>query len=372
MSRNPLLSLGVAVPIIQAPMAGTSTPALAAAVSNAGGLGSVAVGAVGVGAVGLAEAERMIRAVRLATDRPFNVNVFCHRPPRPNVADATAWVARLAGHFRRFGAQPPGSLAEVYTSFVADEEMLAVLVRHRPAVVSFHFGLPPSGHVAALRSAGAVLVATATSLAEAQAAATAGVDMVVAQGYEAGGHRGVFDPDAADDRLGTLALVRLLVRRQPLPVIAAGGIMDGAGVAAACAAGAVAAQLGTAFIGCPESSADAAHLAAIRSDAAFHTTMTRVISGRPARCLPNEFTRWGQDVADADVPDYPVAYAAGKALHAAAKEVGEFGFGAYWAGQGAPLSRAMPAALLIATLTDEFHAAGRQLSGSASKRHPAV
>ena len=366
MSRNPLLRFGMSVPIIQAPMAGTSTPALAAAVCEAGGLGSIAVGAVGA-----REAERSIRAVRVATERPFNVNVFCHRPAGRDAAGELAWAVRLAGQFRRFGAEPPGSLVEVYTSFNVDDAMLAVLVRHRPAVVSFHFGLPPAGHVAALRSAGAVLVATATSLAEARAAAAAGVDVVVAQGYEAGGHRGVFDPDAADDRLGTLALVRLLVCRQPLPVIAAGGIMDGAGVAAACAAGAVAAQLGTAFIGCPESSADAAHVAAIRSDAAFHTTMTRVISGRPARCLPNEFTRWGQDVADADVPDYPVAYAAGKALNAAAKDAGEFGFGAHWAGQGAPLSRAMPAALLIATLADEFHAAGRQLLGSASKRHPA-
>jgi nitronate monooxygenase len=344
------------VPIVQAPMAGTSTPALAAAVCNAGGLGSVSVGAVG--AVGAEEAERMIRAVRLATDRPFNVNVFCHRPVQRNAAHEVAWVARLSSQFRRFGAEPPGSLEEVYSSFVADDSMLATLVRQRPAVVSFHFGLPPAGHVAALRSAGAVLVATATTLAEARAAASAGVDMVVAQGYEAGGHRGVFDPDADDDRLGTLALVRLLVARQPLPVIAAGGIMDGAGVAAACAAGAVAAQLGTAFIGCPESSADAAHRAALRSAANLHTTMTRVISGRPARCLPNEFTRWGRGVADADVPAHPVAYAAGKALHAAAKAAGEFGFGAHWAGQGAPLAREMAAAELVATLADELRAAG--------------
>lgn len=352
MVRQSPFPFDLVVPIVQAPMAGTSTPGLAAAVCNAGGLGSVAVGAVGP-----AEAERMIGAVRLATDRPFNVNVFCHRPARRSPVVEAGWVARMAEPFRRFGAEPPASLAEVYASFVGDDAMLAVLVRNRPAVVSFHFGLPPAGSVAALRSAGAILVATVTSLAEAGAAAAAGVDAVVAQGYEAGGHRGVFDPDAADDQLGTLASVRLLVSRQRLPVIAAGGIMDGAGVAAVTAAGAVAAQLGTAFVACPESSAGAGHRAALSSEAAFHTEMTRVISGRPARCLANEFTRWGRGVADVDVPAYPVAYAAGKALHAAAAAAGELGFGAHWAGQGAPLSRAMPAAALVATLADEFNAA---------------
>ncbi len=262
----------------------------------------------------------------------------------------------MAGQFRRYGGEPPTALAEVYTSFVAGDAMLAVLVHHRPAVVSFHFGLPPAGHVAALRSTGAVLMATVTSSAEARAAAAAGVDVLVAQGYEAGGHRGVFDPDAGDDRLGTFALVRLLVGRQPLPVIAAGGIMDGAGVAAARAAGAVAAQLGTAFVGCPESSADAGYRAALRSGAAAGTTMTRVISGRPARCLSNEFTRWGDRVAAADVPDYPVAYAAGKALDSAAKAAGEHGFGAHWAGTGASFARAMPAAALVAELARELNA----------------
>ncbi len=354
MSRPSPFPFELAVPIIQAPMAGTSTPALAAAVSEAGGLGSIAMGAAGE-----AEAEQMIGAVRHATDRPFNVNVFCHRPARRNPAAEAAWVARMAGQFRRYGGRPPARLDEPYTSFSAGDAMLDVLVRHRPAVVSFHFGLPPAGHVAALRSVGASLVATVTSLAEAEAAAAAGVDAVVAQGYEAGGHRGVFDPDAVDDRLGTLALVRLLVSRQRLPVIAAGGLMDGASIAAVCATGAVMAQLGTAFIDCPESCADGGHRAALRSDGAFHTAMTRVISGRPARCLANEFTRWGQGIADVDVPDYPVAYAAAKALHATAKAAGEFGFGAHWAGQGAPLSRAMPAASLVATLADEFHAASR-------------
>ena len=174
----------------------------------------------------------------------------------------------------------------------------------------------------------------------------------MAQGYEAGGHRGMFDPSAPDDRLGTFALTRLLATTSTLPVIAAGGIMDGAGIRAALNLGAIAAQLGTAFVACPESSADAAYRAALSSDAAHHTTMTTAISGRPARGLANRFTAWGADTT-AQAPDYPIAYDAGKALNAAAKAAGETGFGAQWAGQGAPLHRPMPAADLLALLHAE-------------------
>ena len=181
----------------------------------------------------------------------------------------------------------------------------------------------------------------------------AGVDAVVAQGWEAGGHRGMFDPDADDDRLGMAALTRLLVLRSGLPVVAAGGLMDGRGVRAALNLGAVAAQLGTAFIACPESAADAAYRQALTSEAAYHTTLTRAVSGRPARCLRNRFTELGAQTTTA-VPDYPVAYDAGKALNAAAKAVGEYGFGAQWAGQGAPLARSLPAADLIAALVAEM------------------
>lgn len=346
--------LGMKAPIVQAPMAGTSTPALAAAVSDAGGLGSIAVGAVNAD-----EAERMIGDVRRLTDRPFNVNVFCHRAARPDPTLEDAWRTRLADQYRTFDAEPPARLREIYTSFVHDDAMLQVLIRQRPAVLSFHFGLPPPASIEAFKSAGAMLLATVTSLVEAEAAARAGVDALVAQGYEAGGHRGVFDPDAHDDRLGTLALVRVLVRKQRLPVIAAGGIMDGAGIAAVLALGAEAAQLGTVFIACPESSADAGYRAALAGDAALHTTITRVISGRPARCLANKFTRWGENIADRDVPDYPIAYDAGRALNAAAKTAGEFGYGPQWAGQGAPLSRALPAGELLALLAEELSLAAR-------------
>lgn len=345
-----LRRLGIAAPIVQAPMAGVSTPAMAAAVSEAGALGSIAIGAVDVAA-----GREMIRAVRGATARPFNVNVFCHRPAVADAAREQAWLARLAPEFARHGATPPARLREIYTSFVADDAALAMLLAERPPIVSFHFGLPASERIAALRAAGIVLLATATHLAEARAVVAAGVDIVVAQGYEAGGHRGVFNPSAPDDAIGTLALTRLLVRELDVPVIAAGGVMDGAGIAACLRLGAGAAQLGTAFIGCPESSADAGYRAALASPAAYHTRVTTAISGRPARCLANRFTALA--VESGQVPDYPLAYDAGKALHAAAKASGESGYGAQWAGQGAPLARSLPAGELVAVLRAELAAA---------------
>lgn len=351
--RNDLLDrLGIDLPIIQAPMAGTSSPAMAAAVGDAGGLGSI-----GVGATNVEGARDMIAGIRARSNRPFNVNVFNHRPAKPNREVEDAWIARLRLEFEALDATPPAHLTEIYRSFVADDDMLAALIAERPKVVSFHFGLPPAERITALRDAGIVLFASATSLAEARIAASAGVDAIVAQGYEAGGHRGVFDPEAPDDRLGTMALTRVLAREIGLPVIAAGGIMDGAGIAAALSLGAAAAQLGTAFVGSDESLADSGYRAALFSDAAYHTTMTPAISGRPARSLANRFTRLGADIAPADIPDYPIAYDLGKALHNAGKAKGEFGFGAQWAGQGAPLARAMPAAKLVAVLADELQKA---------------
>jgi nitronate monooxygenase len=341
--------LGIDVPIIQAPMAGVSTPEMAAAVSNAGALGSI-----GVGATTAARAKEMIAAFRARSNRSLNVNVFCHAPATVDSTIQKRWIERLRPTFARFGATPPAALTEIYRSFLEDDDMLAMLVAEKPAVVSFHFGLPSAERVDALRAAGIVLLGSATSLAEAHVLAVAGVDAVVAQGYEAGGHRGVFDPNADDDCPGTVALTRLLVRKIAVPVIAAGGIMDGAGIAAVMRLGASAAQLGTAFVACDESLADAGYRAALQSEAAHHTVMTRAISGRPARCIANRFTDLGRDVEAADVPDYPIAYDAGKALHAAAKSKGESGFGAQWAGQGTPLSRAMPAAELVALLRSEM------------------
>src|SRR5580704_8136336 len=272
-------------------MAGVSTPEMAAAVSNAGGLGSI-----GVGPVDAETTRQMIAAVRSRTDRPFNVNVFCNQPAAADATREVGWLARLGPEFARYGAKPPACLTEIYQTFLTDDAKLAVLLAERPAVVSFHFGLPARDRIEALRAAGIVLLATATSLEEGKAVAKAGIDAVVAQGYEAGGHRGVFDPAAQDDQLGTVVLTRLLVRELDVPVIAAGGIMDGAGIAASLTLGAAAAQLGTAFISCPESSADVGYRAALLGSAAEHTVMTSAISGRPARCLANRFTALGMGV----------------------------------------------------------------------------
>jgi len=349
-SVRPLLSLlQTDLPIIQAPMAGTSSPTLAAACANAGALGSL-----GVGAVNAATAQKMIADFRARSSRSLNVNLFCHKPAHSDPAREAAWIERLRPEFAQLGAEPPRALTEIYQSFLADRSMLDLLLSERPRVVSFHFGVPPDQTVRALREAGIVTLACATNLTEARLAERAGVNAIVAQGYEAGGHRGLFDPDAEDDRLGTFALTRLLVQRLNVPVIAAGAIMDGAGIKAVLQLGASAALMGTAFIGCPESDADAGFRAALASEAAFHTTMTRVISGRPARCLANRFTDWGRTVEASTVPDYPIAYDAGKALNAAGKARKEAGYGAQWAGQGAPMARSLPAAELIGTLVNEI------------------
>lgn len=341
--------LGIEAPIIQAPMAGVSSPSMAAAVSDNGGLGSL-----GLGAMTADQARQAIGQFRALSKGPLNVNLFVHRPAQANAQKEAAWLERLAPEFERAGARPPEALREIYTSFLADDAMLAMLVEEKPRVVSFHFGLPRSDQVSALHQAGIVLLASATNVQEALSLQAAGIDAIVAQGYEAGGHRGVFDPDVEDSRLGTFALTRLLVRALRVPVIAAGGIMDGRGIAAALKLGAAAAQLGTAFVATDESLADAAYRALLFSDAAHHTTMTRVISGRAARSLANAFTRWGTDVPDTAVPDYPISYDAGKSLNAAGKAAGQTGYGAHWAGQGAPLARALPTHALMQALKSEL------------------
>jgi len=347
--QSPIQRLGLAVPLIQAPMAGLSTPELAAAVSNRGALGSIAVGASTV-----REAHAMIRDLHSRTDRPFNVNLFVHESAIADAEREAAWLEWLAPVFGEYGSEPPAKLRPIYKSFAEDREMLSMLLELAPPVVSFHFGLPPAEAIAAFRERGTLLLATATSPEEARAIEAGGLDAIVAQGFEAGGHRGMFDPAAPDDELGTLALTRQLVSESTLPVIAAGGIMDGSGIAAALDLGAVAAQLGTAFVPCPESAADQGYRAALAGPASRHTTMTSLISGRPARCLANRFTALESKRGALRPPDYPIAYDAGKALNAVAKMRGEYGFGAQWAGQGAPLARAMPAADLVDLLAREL------------------
>lgn len=356
-SRNRALieRLGLLTPIIQAPMAGTSTPALAAAVSNAGGLGSI-----GVAAGNAQTARKAIHDTRALARKPFNVNVFCHAPAKLDASRDAAWLAYLAPEFAQFDAAPPVTLSEIYKSFVADDAMYAMLLEERPAVVSFHFGLPSQEKIDALHAAGIMLFATATNLSEARAIEAAGVDAIVAQGYEAGGHRGRFEDlgdrvPTDDEQLGTLALVRLIVTHTSVPVIAAGGIMDGAGIAAVLALGAQAAQLGTAFVACPESSADAAYRERLTGPNPPRTALIRAISGRPARGFVNRLYALEQTAERPDLPAYPVTYDAGKAINAAAKAKGNSDYAAQWAGQAAPLARAMPAAELVGVLRAEVH-----------------
>jgi nitronate monooxygenase len=351
-----LALLGISKPIIQAPMAGVSTPTMAAAVCNAGALGSL-----GLGAATPETARQLIRETRRLTDRPFNVNLFVHKPAVKDAQREAQWLEWLAPQFAQFELPPPDGLREIYRSFLDDPAMLAVLLEERPEIVSFHFGLPDETLIAKLRSAGIVLMASATSLEEARAIAERDIAVIVAQGAEAGGHRGTFDPASEDEYLGMMALTRLLCRCIDRPIVAAGGIMDGAGIAAALALGAGAAQLGTAFVPCPESSIDDGYRRALLNPAS-NTALTSSISGRPARSLRNRFTALDRDPARPLTPAYPITYDAGKALHAAAKSTGEFGFGAQWAGQGVRLARVMPAGALVAALDLELRAAVDSLS----------
>lgn len=336
-------------PLVQAPMAGVATPALAIAVSESGGLGSLGIGASTVG-----NAATMIADTRAGTAKPFNVNLFCHRPALRDAAREAAWIAHLTPFFAEFDAAPPAALNEIYTDFGSDEPMLRMLLELRPPVVSFHFGLPSGDRLAALRAAGIFTMATATNPREADQIADVGIDAIVAQGIEAGGHRGVFDPSAPDTALTTAVLVRQLSRALNLPILAAGGIMDAAGIRAAIALGAAGVQLGTAFLLCPESAANAAYRAALRSERAHDTRLTTAISGRPARGIVNRLVAAGEAPAAPPVPDYPLAYDAGKALHAAAARAGSHDFAAHWAGQGAPLAEALPAREIVAKLAAAF------------------
>lgn len=351
--HNALLQrLGLAHPIIQAPMAGSSTVAMAAAASNAGALGSLALGASSV-----AQAGEALAQLRALTERPFNVNFFCHQPAQPDAARDAAWLAHLQPVLAEFGGTISTPLKEIYRSFAVDTEMQQLLLEQPPAVVSFHFGLPPATLIATLKQAGVFLMASATSLAEARRIEAAGLDAIVAQGIEAGGHRGIFD-EQVDEEIATFALVRVLTQHCRLPVIAAGGIMDGRGIAAALQLGAQAVQLGTAFLLTRESAANAAYRALLTSPQAAHTRVTAAISGRRARGIVNRFIREIDTPTAPAVPAYPAAYDAGKQLNALAVAKGEHGFGAHWAGQGAPLIRAgHGTAELIHLLVQEWQAA---------------
>ena len=345
-----LTELALTTPIVQAPMAGVSTVALAAAVCQAGGLGSL-----GLGHLRTAQAREQIQLLKAQTDRPFNVNFFAHQPALPFPAREQQWLELLTPYFSEFQAAAPKNLGPGYQSAVNNPELIQMLIEEKPPIVSFHFGLPELEAVQQLRQAGIRVWGCATDLYEALALQKAQVDAIIAQGVEAGGHRGLFDPHA-DMHMGLFSLLPVLKQYISLPLIAAGGIMTGSSIAAALHLGADLAQMGTAFILCPESAADAMYRANLQSAKALETAITPVISGRPARGLKNRMHSEIHELIEF-LPDYPIAYNAAKALHAAASQHNNAEFAAHWAGQGAPLARALPAADLMQLLKSELQVA---------------
>jgi nitronate monooxygenase len=317
---------GTTLPIVQAPMAGVQGSALAAAVSDAGGLGSLPSALLGVDGL---RAE--LAAVRARSRGPINVNFFCHTPPTPNVEREAAWRAALAPYYAEYGIDPatipagPGR-----TPFGA--ETAELVEAFRPAVVSFHFGLPRAELLARVRATGATILSSATTVDEARWLAARGVDAIVAQGVEAGGHRGHFLSDDLGVQLSTFALVPQIVRAVRVPVIAAGGIVDRRTVAAAFALGAAAVQVGTAYLLCPESTTSAVHRAAVVADSGRHTALTNLFSGRAARGIVNRLMRELGPLSGA-LPEFPLASAALAPLRAAAEAQGRGDFSPLWAGQ---------------------------------------
>lgn len=342
-----LQRLGIELPIIQAPMAGVQGSALTVAVCNAGGLGSLPCAMLSIDAM---RAE--LAAIKAQTTKPFNVNFFCHKPPVPSAEREAAWRSALAPYYREHGidaASIPAGPGRVPFTLDAAE----VLAEFKPAVVSFHFGLPSSESLARAKSWGAIIFSSATTVQEALWLEANGVDAVIAQGLEAGGHRGIFLSDDLTTQLGTMALLPQIVRAVKLPVIAAGGIADANGVAAAMRLGAAVVQIGTAYLLCPEATTSSIHRAVLKSEAARHTALTNLFTGRPARGIVNRVMRELGPLNKA-VPAFPLATAAIAPLRAKAESLGSGDFSPLWSGQNATGCREIPAGELTAELAAEI------------------
>ena len=339
--------LGIDLPIIQAPMAGVQGSALAVAVSNAGGLGSLPCAMLTPDAL-----NKELATLQSQTTRPYNVNFFCHTPPTPDPEREAAWHAALAPYFNEFGidvnAIPsgPGRLP-----FSAD--MAELLATYKPSVVSFHFGLPSADLMARVKSWGAKVLSSATTVDEARWLEAHGADAVIAQGLEAGGHRGMFLTDDVHTQVGTFALLPQIVQAVKVPVIAAGGIADANGVAAAMALGAAGVQVGTAYLTCPEATTSALHRAALQSEQARVTALTNVFTGRPARGIVNRIMRELGPISTA-APAFPLATAAITALRAKAENQGRTEFTPLWAGQNTSGCQNLPAAELTRNLAHKL------------------
>lgn len=341
-----LEQLSIKHPILLAPMAGVSTPELAAEVSNSGALGSL-----GLGASSIASARQQIEATRALTEQPFQLNFFCHETEALNPETAARWMEYLRPAFAEFDAIPPESLQCIYPSFRDNDELLNLVLDTRPKAVSFHFGIPHPKQIQALKQAGIITMVSATNLAEAQAIEAAGIDIIIAQGIEAGGHRGIFNP-AIDASIKTADLVQLIHKHCQRPIVAAGGIMNGQQARLMLKLGAEAVQLGTAFVQCRSSNANSAYRQALFNQPL--TQITSSISGRPARGLIN---RWHMQIEQPhrpEVPGYPYTYDVAKQLHAVASAQGDQGYGAFWAGSNVAQIRELEATDLINQLVLEI------------------
>src|SRR5436190_16944333 len=338
---------GTDLPLVQAPMAGSQGSALAVAVCQAGGLGSLPCAMLDAEAMG-----RELDAIRRQTGGPFNVNFFCHTPPAPDPVREAAWRVALAPYFAELDIDPltipPGAGRRPFTAEAAD-----VLEAFRPRVVSFHFGLPAADLVARVKAWGATVLSSATTVDEARWLEAHGADAVIAQGLEAGGHRGHFLSDDLSAQAGTLALVPQIVKAVRVPVIAAGGIADASGVAAAMALGASAVQVGTAYLLCPEASTSRVHRAALAHEDARNTALTNLFSGRPARGIVNRLMREVGPLSDL-APAFPLATTAIAPLRARAEARGSGDFSPLWAGQNASGCREVPADALTQELAEGF------------------
>ena len=334
--------VGIDLPIVQAPMAGVQGSALAVAVSNAGGLGSLPCAMLSP-----EEMRTELAVLSAGTRRPFNVNFFCHAEPPADLDRERQWRSALDPYYREVGIDPnvpPQPKRTPFSNHFAD-----ALEQFRPAVVSFHFGLPSRDLVARVKSWGSKIFSTATTVEEAAWLEAHDVDAVIAQGVEAGGHRGMFLSQDLTTQMGTFALVPQVVRAVRIPVIAAGGIADAKGVAAAMALGAAGVQIGTAFLLCPECTTNPLHRAALASDAGRHTAVTNVFTGRPARGIVNRLVRELGPISNL-APAFPLAAASVLPLAAAAAKKGNTDFLPMWAGQNVTGCKKIPAAQIMQSL----------------------
>ena len=337
--------LAIDLPVIQAPMAGSQGSALAIAVSKAGGLGSLPCAMLAPDAI-----RKELLAITAATANPYNVNFFVHRDPSPDPAREAAWRKLLAPYYSELGIdQPPIQSAPGRLPF--SDDVADVLEEFKPPVVSFHFGLPSKALVARIKGWGTKILSSATTVDEARYLEAHGVDAVIAQGLEAGGHRGIFLSEDLTTQVGTFALVQQIARTVRIPVVAAGGIADANGVRAAMQLGAAGVQVGTAYLLCPEATTSAPHRAALASDAAAITSVTNIFTGRPARGIVNRIMREIGPMCAA-APAFPLAVAAVLPLRQAAEAKGNSDFSPLWAGQNARGCRAMLAADLTRELAN--------------------